>query len=228
MHVPFEGPGAIERWAQDNGTQLVKVFLFDDEPLPALRTGDLLLVMGGPMNVDEEQRYPFLREEKSYLREAIDAGHQVLGICLGAQLIAAALGAAVYPNGEREIGWLPIELSTEAKSSPFFFFPPSLEVFHWHGDTFYLPEGARLIASSAACRNQAFVIGHGVIGLQFHLEATPESAAELIANGLDDLASPGKYVQSAEQITADRARFAAINDFIFRLLDRMNRLNQGS
>jgi GMP synthase-like glutamine amidotransferase len=146
------------------------------------------------------------------------AGKYVLGICLGAQLIASAQGARVYKNPEKEIGWFPIEAVPHEDPS-LFRFPSSMRVFHWHGETFDLPPGATRLARSAACENQAFQIGRRTIGLQFHLETTPDSARTLIENCRDELAG-GAYVQGEETIlSADAATYAKMGDELERLLE---------
>lgn len=231
-HVPFEGPAGAARWADSAGFTIETVELSEpaasSSELPALRPSDWLLVMGGPMNVDQDGVYPYLAAEKIYIRRAIEAGNTVIGICLGAQLIARALGAQVYPNSEREIGWLPIELGTPADNEIdrgafelFKNWPASLEVFHWHGDTFDLPDGAVLIASSSGCRNQAFVYGRRTIGLQFHVETTMESARLLLDNCGEDLNGTGRFVQSAGQIIGSLEQYDKLNSYLFRLLDQL-------
>ena len=160
--------------------------------------------MGGPMNVYEEQTYPWLAREKDLIKDAIDAHKIVLGICLGAQLIASVLGAAVTKNHEQEIGWFPCTLTDEGRRCPLFAqFPRRFDALHWHGDTFELPDGALLIASSEACTDQAFVYKEKVIGLQFHLESTARSIDRLIANCGNELAG-GRYIQSIEQLRRPR------------------------
>ena len=216
QHVPFETPGSIARWAEMTGHRLDMTALYDGQPLPALASLDLLVVLGGPMNVYEEQRFPWLRDEKRFIAKAVSAGKRLLGICLGAQLIADVLGARVSTNRQPEIGWFAIEKTAAAQQDPAAaFLPQDAEVFHWHGDTFELPAGALHLARSRGCENQGFVFGQRVVGLQFHLETLPELAAALIAHCGDEIV-PGPYVQSAEQMIADSARF-----------DRINRVMQG-
>ncbi len=174
QHVPHETLGAIEpQWAEV-GLECRHVELFRRPPEtldPGGSSG--LVVMGGPMNVDEVDRYPFLRAEVGWIREAVEAEIPVLGVCLGAQLLAKALGAAVYPNRVKEIGWYEIELTPEAASDPLFEgCSPRQTVFQWHGDTFDLPTGAVHLATSALCRHQAFRYGPSAYGLQFHAEMT--------------------------------------------------------
>ncbi|MDP3939245.1 MAG: type 1 glutamine amidotransferase [Deltaproteobacteria bacterium] len=219
QHVPFEGLGSIEAWASETGHLLRFTRLFAGEKLPGVADFDWLIVMGGPMNVDEEDRYPWLAAEKQLISRAIEEGRAVLGLCLGAQLIARALGARVYPNAQKEIGWFPIEMTEASRHDPLFReFPGRFEAFHWHGDTFDLPEGAVRIARSEACENQGFVYRDRVIGLQFHLETTPAGAGQLIDACGDDL-RPGPFVQDAAAILADRQRFRTVNGLMRALLE---------
>lgn len=193
QHVSFEDLGSIQPWLETRQAQVEYVRFFADEQLDPARRYDLVVVLGGPMSVHDEQAYPWLREEKSYLRALCAEQRAVLGICLGAQLIASALGAEVYPAREREIGWWPVyvaELSGDLK------LPISLHAFQWHGETFALPVGARRLAWSVACENQAFLYAKRVLGLQFHLEVTPAGARSLLQYCELDLQRPGPYVQS--------------------------------
>ena len=199
QHVPFEGPGSIEPWLRAAGHHVTRTpFYTDGTTLPDVPDIDLLIVMGGPMSVNDEQQFPWLVAEKAFIRRTIDAGKPVLGICLGAQLIASAMGARVYPNPTREIGWFPIHGCT-APGTNNFSFPSSVDVFHWHGETFDLPPGATPLASSAACQLQAFQLGTSVIGLQFHLETTPASARDIVTHCSAELI-PGDHVQDAATI----------------------------
>ena len=216
QHVPFEGPGSIADWLSQKGAHVTWTRCFDPAPLPAPAGIDLVIALGGPMSVNDEAEFPWLRAEKRFIAEAI-ANHQaVLGICLGAQLIASALGARVYPGAEKEIGWFPISAEPAAPGS--FAFPAHDDVFHWHGETFDLPAGAVRLASSVACRNQAFQLGTHVIGLQFHLETTPESAAALIKNCAGELVSH-RYIQpEADLHNAPAANYARINALMAQVL----------
>jgi len=210
QHVPFEGLGSIADWLTKGGYEITRTCFFDEARLPDPGAIDLLIIMGGPMSVNDEAEYPWLIAEKRFIREAIDSAVPVLGVCLGAQLIAAAAGAGVYRNPETEIGWFPI-YGIPASDSSVFGFPPQVDVFHWHGETFDLPPGAIRIAKGDTCENQAFQLGRSVIGLQFHLETTPQTAGELVSHCGDEL-TPSPSVQTAEEILqAGPERYSAIH-----------------
>ena len=216
-HVPFEGPGMIEPWLGGAGYEVTNTPFFRMTELPDLESIDLLIVMGGPMSVNDEGEFPWLVQEKQFIHSAMEAGKPVLGVCLGAQLIASAMGAPVYPNPVKEIGWFPIYgVSSIGRST--FRFPPSVEVFHWHGETFDLPSGAIRLASSEGCVNQAFQLGQLAIGLQFHLETTAESAQEIVSHCRAEL-SPSRYVQSETTIlSATPDQYRVINNLMVEVL----------
>jgi len=220
-HVPFEGPGSIDAWLRHRKANVTCTRFFEDTKLPDPATVDLLIALGGPMSVNDEQEHPWLVAEKRFIAQTIASGKAVLGICLGAQLIASALGARVYPGPEKEIGWFPV---FAGKHSPGGFpFPKSILAFHWHGETFDLPAEARLLASSSGCRHQAFQVGARTIGLQFHLETTPASADTIIANCRHELVSQ-RFVQSEKRIrAATSADYAAINALMEKLLEYLTR-----
>ncbi|MBT3058860.1 MAG: gamma-glutamyl-gamma-aminobutyrate hydrolase family protein [Candidatus Thiodiazotropha sp.] len=217
QHVPFEGLGSIEDWLLLSGYEITATRFFESPDLPRLEEIDLLIVMGGPMSVNDEHAYPWLAKEKNFIRSVIDAGKPVLGICLGAQLIAASLGSEIYPNSVKEIGWFPI---SAVKSIPdsLFRFPEETTVFHWHGETFDLPSGAVCTAKSKGCQNQAFQFGRKVIGLQFHLETTASSANAIVENCRDELVD-GEYIQTEKEIlSASHARYRTINRLMADIL----------
>ncbi len=221
QHVPFEGLGIIENWISSRGYRLTVNRLYQNAPMPEIEDDDWIIVMGGPMGVHDEDRFSWLKSEKRLIEKAIRNGKIVLGICLGAQMIAHVLGARVYPNGVKEIGWFPIELTEAGQDSPLFgFLPSQLVVFHWHGDTFDLTTGAIHIARSEACLHQAFVFDERVIGLQFHLESTPKGIEELIKNCSAELVE-GSYIQNPSQLTADHKAFHMINGAMNQLLSRI-------
>ncbi len=190
QHVHFEGIGSMANWFSRNKVLTTATRFFDGETACVPDRADMLVVMGGPMSVHDEREFPWLIGEKRAIERSIAAGIPVLGICLGAQLIATVAGAKVHKNHEREIGWWPIESTPQANG----FKLRDGIVFHWHGETFDLPSGATHLASSQACRNQAFELAGRTIGLQFHLETTPVSAAELVCHARQELV-PGKFVQ---------------------------------
>jgi GMP synthase (glutamine-hydrolysing) len=173
-HVPFEGVGLIAPALAARGIEIAYADAFRDaEAQPDWHSAAALLFMGGPMSANDD--LPFIHRELAIIQAALGAGRPVLGICLGAQLLARALGARVYRNPFKEIGWAPVHWTEAAGRDRLFGGLRSPEtVLHWHGETFDLPEGAELLASSDACRNQAFRAGSNAYGIQFHLEVTPE------------------------------------------------------
>jgi GMP synthase-like glutamine amidotransferase len=222
QHVPFEGLGSIESWLHASEYETSATHLFDSEELPCLDDIDLLIAMGGPMSVNDEKEFPWLSAEKAFIGDAIHSGKAVLGICLGAQLVASALGARVYPNAVKEIGWFPVtQVASRGRSISCF--PESVDVFHWHGETFDLPSGATQLARSIGCETQAFQFGESVIGLQFHLETTPESAKAIVVNCRAEL-SPSEYVQcEAEILAAPLRNYQVINALMEQVLSFLQR-----
>ena len=222
QHVPFEGPAYIGQWLMAHGAQISHTRFWESAALPDPATVDLLVVMGGPMSVNDEAAFPWLAAEKRFIAEAVALGRPVLGICLGAQLIASAHGARVYRNTEKEIGWFDIQACTGVDEA--FHFPATTTVLHWHGETFDLPPGARLLASSAACRHQAFQLGGRAIGLQFHLEMTDDSLRAIIDNCRAELV-PARWIQDEATILAHaEGHFAATHALMDRLLGWLTRL----
>lgn len=205
QHVPFEGPAYIGQWAQERGHTLSYTRFYESWRLPHEDQYDWLLIMGGPMSVHDTGIYDWLAKEKDFIADAIAVGKTVIGICLGAQLIAEALGAEVYANDQKEIGWYPVH-KIDSGHPVLCQIPDTLDVFHWHGETFGIPQGAQRIFESAACANQGFVYRSHVVGLQFHLEATPESVLQMLEHGKAELV-PSVYIQGALTIEAG-VRFA--------------------
>lgn len=190
QHVPFEGPARLAPLLLEHGYEIEvrRLDLGTEVPL-RLASSDLLVVMGGPMSVGDldSPAYPFLRREIELLRRVIEDDGPVLGVCLGAQLIAAAAGAAVYPlvgaDGQKlyEVGWAPVRfLRSSSSGSILKGVPDEAPVLHWHGDTFDLPRGARRLASSEICENQAFQLGSRSFGLQFHVEVDVAQVATFL------------------------------------------------
>lgn len=217
-HVEFENLGSIEAWLKSAGHTLTTTRMYANDPLPSVDDFDWLIVMGGPMSANDDAIFPWMAPEKQLIRHAIEAGKRVMGVCLGSQLIAAALGSRVYPNAQREIGWFEIRRAAEANQHPFgVLFPAKTDVFHWHGDTFDLPTGATRLASSDGCQNQAYAISNHVVALQFHLEMQPHLAKELTIHCANEL-GPAPYVQTPERIMADPSHFERINQIMASIL----------
>jgi GMP synthase-like glutamine amidotransferase len=224
QHVPFEGLGSIEPWIVNRHHVLSSTRFYANDPLPNVEDLDWLIVMGGSMNIYEDRRYPWLTEEKRLIEEAIKQNKTVIGICLGAQLIADVLGAKVYAGQYKEIGWLPIELTAMAQDTAVFnSLPQQLMAFHWHGDTFDLPAGAIHLARSEACQNQAFVYNEKVLGLQFHLESTKGSVQQIVNNCADELVE-GKYIQQSVEMLLRDANFRVIDHAMNSILENLSSL----
>jgi GMP synthase (glutamine-hydrolysing) len=223
QHVPFEGLGCIASWAEDKGYPVTVTRLYAGDPLPEYDAFDWLIVLGGPMGIYDDNRYPWLSAEKTFIRGAVDAQKIILGICLGAQLIADILGGPVTRNPQREIGWFPLRLTEKgAASSLFVGLPDTMLAFHWHGDTFALPPQAELLASSEGCLTQAFIYNQRVVGFQFHLEVQPENAQALITHCGDEIGA-GPYMQTSAQMLADENLFKCANNYMYSILDQVTR-----
>jgi GMP synthase (glutamine-hydrolysing) len=219
QHAVFEGLDCIAGWIDARDHVLTCSKLYQGDPLPELTGLEWLIVMGGPMNVDETDRYPWLKHERKFIQAAIENRLLVTGICLGAQLIARALGAKVAKNPYKEIGWFPVTRDGAVSSGPLAgVFPERFDALHWHGDTFELPAGAARIASSAACPNQGFVYQDRVIALQFHLELTAAGLQRLIEHCAGEIVA-APYIQSPAEMRADAGRFKRINELMYKLLD---------
>ncbi|MCP4255645.1 MAG: type 1 glutamine amidotransferase [Candidatus Scalindua sp.] len=175
-HIDIEGPGTIGGFLKDDGISYDVIDVFSGDPLPdSLSDTSAVIVLGGPMNVYEEDKHPFLKQEDAFLKEVIVKGLPTLGFCLGAQLIAKATGALVKQNPQKEIGWFSVSVTGDGSDDPLFQgFQEEFDVFQWHGDTFDIPDRAVRLAGSELCPNQAFRVGHNIYGLQFHVEVTDE------------------------------------------------------
>jgi len=216
QHADFEDLGCIAPWLAQQGAEVSCTRLQRGEALPPAAAFDWLIVMGGPMNIYEYEAYPWLRAEKALIREAVDAGKRLLGICLGAQLIADVLGGKVTRNAWSEIGWFDVVLNEAGRRSKFFgAFPQRFSAFHWHGDTFAIPPGAQGLMSSEACAHQAYEFDGRVAAIQFHLEVTAANAREWFEH---ERPAPARYVQAPEAILAELDRYAENNRLMLQLL----------
>jgi GMP synthase (glutamine-hydrolysing) len=217
QHIACEPPAAFEDELRSRGLDVLRVELDEGDALPDWRDFPAIVVMGGPMGAYDEAEHDWLAPEKRLLREAVEGGVPVWGVCLGAQLLASALGARVYRGERPEVGVLPVELTAEAADDPVFAAAPaSFPALQWHGDTFDLPEDATLLARSAAYPNQAFRIGASY-GLQFHIEvplslATDWGEVPAYAQSLESTLGPGALddllaaVADQENVTVPLAR----------------------
>jgi len=222
QHVAFESPGTIIEWAAQHGHTITYTYFFEQgRRLPLLTEFDALLIMGGYMNVDEEAEFPWLKEEKTFISQSIAAGKKLLGICLGAQLIAAAMGARVYKGKEKEIGFLPLQFPVGKKRDPLLdHFADEYLLFHWHGDSFDLPADAQLLASTTACKHQAFTVGNNVLALQFHPEMNEDTIEQMLLHDGKELEEKGIYIQSVEAVRNGYVYLERNKRDLFVLLDK--------
>ena len=220
QHDPLDGPGTLLDWAESRGHTTFRCLICEGEPLPSIDSFDLLVSLGGPMGAYEEAKHPWLELEKRYLREAFASGKKILGLCLGTQMIAEALGGKAFRHSCKEFGWQPID-PTPAGLEWFSWDKGkgSFLAFQWHGDTYTLPPGAIQLARNTACEQQAFAIGNQVLGLQFHLEWTEAMMRKALAE--PGVASPpSASVQTLEEIMSDPSLFESGQKHFFSLMDR--------
>lgn len=223
QHVAVEGPGVLTQWFEHNNCPVSYTRFYEPgAELPELDTFDRLVIMGGPMSVGDEADYPWLKAEKQFIRAAVDAGKSVLGICLGSQLLAAALGQRVYANSQAEIGWFPVyKTPAGAQSDLLHQFADETMVFHWHGDTFDVPPQAKRLFYSQATPNQSFTIGKRVLALQFHLEVD-ETALEAMLHEFSHHLLKAPFVQSASEIRQQQHRLSPNKQLLFSLMDALD------
>jgi GMP synthase-like glutamine amidotransferase len=220
-HESFEGLGCIGDWISSKGFETTYTLVYQNPVYPQVEEFDWLIVMGGGMSVYEDDKYLWISAEKELIRNAIEKGKVVLGICLGAQFIASAMGARVYQGKRKEIGWFPVNFSKNNDQNDLLgFLPDSVTVFHWHGDTFDIPTGAAGFASSAVTPNQGFIIGDRVVGLQFHFEITETGLLKMI-NGVNVKLLPEEFVQSPEEMKDYLSYIPQNNQLMHKLLDRL-------
>ena len=205
-HVPFEGLGSIEDMFVARGCSLSRTCMYEDQSLPSIHDIDALVVMGGPMGVGDDDEYPWLTLEKEFIESVIKREIPVLGVCLGAQLIANVLGAEVSKNVHEEIGWFPVKRTKGLIDERVENLPISFDALHWHSDTFEIPEGASNFMTSEACANQGFVYGDSTLALQFHLEMLP-SHVQAIYQECGKPEKTGKYIHGLEQMLEPAGKF---------------------
>lgn len=227
QHVPFENLACIEHWAKEKGYTITSSKMYADDSFPSIGELDWVVIMGGPMGVYDDVQYPWLKKEKNFIEQAIHHGKRVLGICLGAQLIAHVLGAKVYANSYKEIGWFPVSLTDSGKNAKLFHqFPPTFTIFQWHGDTFDLPAGCEHSAYSDACVNQAFTYNENTVALQFHLESTQQSIEQLLIHCGHECEEGGEYIQLPVEIRSQKQFILENNRLLCLLLNQLE--NAGS
>jgi GMP synthase (glutamine-hydrolysing) len=221
QHVEFERPGVIVDWVKENGHELTFTYSYNGGQLPDVENVDILVILGGPMSVNAITAYDWIEPEKQFIRLCINKGKSILGICLGAQLIALALNEKVYPGPEKEIGWFPVQFHKSLNK----IFPKELTVFHWHGETFDIPSEAIPLCSSEAVKNQGFIYRDQAIALQFHLEVKKENVQALIENCREDITEE-PYVQSEEKILSEEMPYTENGQIMKHVLsflsDRVN------
>ena len=198
QHIACEPPGVYEDVLDEHGATIHRVELDEGDPLPDWHAFDAIVAMGGPMGALDDDEHPWLTDEKRLIADAVRSGLPFWGVCLGVQLLAASLGARVYPGPAPEVGVLPVLLTDEALADPVFAgMPRELLSLQWHGDTFDLPDGAARLAGSPAYPNQAFRVGADAYGVQFHLEVSPALAREW--------ADVPAYAESLERVLGEGA-----------------------
>jgi GMP synthase-like glutamine amidotransferase len=221
IHAEFEGLGTIHEWIETNRHDLSVTRLFENDPFPSMDKFDSLIIMGGPMSVNEEDIHPWIKPEKEFISTAISSKKKVIGICFGAQIIARSLGAEVKINQVKERGWFPInKIFTFDEYFPDFDQFSGQTVFHWHGETFDIPQGSARLFESAGCKNQGFIYNNQVMGLQFHLEMNEKSLNKMF-NYLGTDYGSGKFIQSKEEILDFLPKYYPDNRrILFTLLDK--------
>jgi len=215
QHVPFEPLGSIAAWAKQRGHEVNGTHVYAGDGFPEQNSFDVLVVMGGPMSVNDEDKHPWLRSEKRFIEQRMSEDKKVMGVCLGGQLIANAAGATVAPHEHREIGWFPVTRTADAPE----LFPEETMVFQWHGERFEIPAGAVHLASSEGCDNQAFLLNDKVLAMQFHMEFTPKIVTAMSERLKGEVIEGEPYVQDADTMLGDPQRFNKLRQQCFATLD---------
>ncbi len=220
QHSSINALGTIEEYARTKNHSLESTRFYETKNLPEIDSFDLLIIMGGPMRIYDYEENPWLRDEKAFIKQAIEAGKHVLGICLGAQLLADVLGARVYENRHMEMGWFPVRAVGDENKPEFLKgLPDKITVFHWHSRTFDLPAGAVHLFESEGCKNQGFIYNDRVVALQFHPEVNEERILNLIKRFGEGMAN-GPFVQKKQEMLGQEEYLADTKEFMFLVLDK--------
>lgn len=231
QHVAFEYPGAIEDWAIEHNHELILCKSFAGDSVQKIDTYDVFIFLGGPMSVHDKNIYQWIEFEKSVITNAFNQNKKIIGICLGAQLIAETFGAEVIKQKSPEIGWHDVDFTWnigDSRETPGIvtklteIFPNKMQAFHWHGETYNLPANSIKISESKACENQAFLIGSNVAAFQFHMEIKQEGVKALLENCSEDIDN-SDYVQSNDEILNGVENISTMNNVFKRFLTEFSR-----
>ncbi len=221
QHVAFEQPARFADWTRRRGHDLHSCHPYRGEPLPSVDDFDCLIVLGGPMGIGDQALYPWLNDEQRLIGEVIEREKIVVGVCLGAQLIADLLGARVSRNPQPEVGWFPVTLTAAGRHSPLFAGEDhQFTALHWHQDRFSIPDGCSNLASSQFCKNQAFQYGNHVLGMQFHIECDEAAVKRLLRDAYNDWPAADS-VQSAAMIRRLATSDSPPQALLDQLMDRL-------
>jgi GMP synthase-like glutamine amidotransferase len=215
--MSFEYPGTITDWTDEKNYTTTYTKIFEDAVFPSLDSFDMLVIMGGVMGVYEEDKYHWMNAEKSFIKNTISENKKVLGICLDAQFIAEVLGAKVFPHTKKEIGWYEVEKVSQHKLTDKL--PQKFTTFHWHGDTFTLPDNAIHLFKTNACEQQGYVYDNHVAGLQFHMEVKEDLLKGMTENEHDKLIK-ADYVQTEDEIKKLTTNYISLQKkFMYNFLE---------
>jgi GMP synthase-like glutamine amidotransferase len=220
QHVPYESPGYILDWISENDHSVEEVNFYDHPGLPDLKVTENLIVMGGPMNIYDDDEFSWLPDERDFIKKMIDQGKRVMGICLGSQFIADAMGAKVFKNKHTEIGWFEVKVNEHFLSEKYKgIFPERFKTFHWHGDTFNLMHGISCFISSEATPNQGFILGN-VAAFQFHMEMKPEGVISLVEHNQTLFEENLPFIQMPGEMLHMNSEHEHNRKILFRFLDQ--------
>jgi GMP synthase-like glutamine amidotransferase len=224
QHSPINTLGTIEEYAKIKHYPLESTRFYEVKSPPELDSFDLLIIMGGPMEIYEYEENPWLRDEKDFIKQAVEAGKPLLWICLCPQLLADILVSRVYENRSIEMGWFPVRAAVQEKEPDFLKrMPEEITVFHWHSRTFDLPAGAVHLFESDGCKNQGFIYRERVVALQFHPEVNEERVESLIIR-FGDLMADGPFVQKRQEMRDQKRYLAGTKEFMFLILDKFEEI----